>query len=232
MGEPYVERYIFTTATEWSYNAERAISRIDPPVQRVDFFGLDGAAIEWDAYLRDETASLSIQPRKRLRPHQLSALNDVIAGFETNDRGKLAMAGRRAPGRLRTMQVATATAALALVAVDLSGLADGATTVGFDEAFTAETEAMGTPAGTEMMTAREADSDEEVKSSALAAAEGVTAPPSAEAAPVDRSAFAGQTAPTGRTAIEWLLSAVALVTAVLALAMTAWTWRATQRPLG
>ena len=92
MGEPYVERYIFTTATEWSYNAERAISRIDPPVQRVDFFGLDGAAIEWDAYLRDETASLSIQPRKRLRPHQVSALNDVIAGFETNDRGKLVMA--------------------------------------------------------------------------------------------------------------------------------------------
>ena len=39
MGEPYVERYIITTATEWSDNAERAISRIDPPVQRVDFFG-------------------------------------------------------------------------------------------------------------------------------------------------------------------------------------------------
>ena len=92
MGEPYVERYIFTTATEWSYNAERAISRIDPPVQRVDFFGLDGAAIEWGAYLQDETASLSIQPRKRLRPHQVSALNDVVAGFETNDRGKLVMA--------------------------------------------------------------------------------------------------------------------------------------------
>ena len=92
MGEPCVERYIFTTATEWSYNAERAISRIDPPVQRVDFFGLDGAAIEWGAYLRDETASLSIQPRKRLRPHQVSALNDVIAGFEANDCGKLVMA--------------------------------------------------------------------------------------------------------------------------------------------
>ena len=92
LGEPYVERYIFTTATDWSYNAERAISRIDPPVQRVDFFGLDGAAIEWDAYLQDETASLSIKPRKRLRPHQVSALNDVIAGFEANDRGKLVMA--------------------------------------------------------------------------------------------------------------------------------------------
>ena len=92
MGEPYVERYIFTTATEWSYNAERAISRIDPPVQRVDFFGLDSAAIEWDVYLEDESAPLATQPRKELRPHQVRAVNDVVAGFEANDRGKLIMA--------------------------------------------------------------------------------------------------------------------------------------------
>ena len=63
MGEPYVERYIVTTATEWSDNAERAISRIDPPVQRVDFFGLDGAAIDWDAYLQDESAPLQMGSR-------------------------------------------------------------------------------------------------------------------------------------------------------------------------
>ena len=92
MGEPYAERYIVTTATEWSANAERAISRIDPPVQRVDFFGLDGATIDWDAYLRDEYAPLSTQTRQQLRPHQVRAFNDVIAGFEAYDRGKLIMA--------------------------------------------------------------------------------------------------------------------------------------------
>ena len=92
MGEPYVERYIVTTATEWSDNAERAISRIDPPVQRVDFFGLDGAAIDWDAYLQDESAPLQTPPGKHLRPHQVSAVRDVIAGFEASDRGKLIMA--------------------------------------------------------------------------------------------------------------------------------------------
>ena len=92
LGEPYVERYIFTTATEWSDNAERAISRIDPPVQRVDFFGLDGATIDWSAYLQDEFAPLSAQPRKQLRPHQVRAVRDVLAGFESNDRGKLVMA--------------------------------------------------------------------------------------------------------------------------------------------
>ena len=92
LGEPYVERYIFTTATEWSDNAERAISRIDPPVQRVDFFGLDGATIDWSAYLQDESAPLSAHPRKQLRPHQVRAVRDVLAGFEANDRGKLIMA--------------------------------------------------------------------------------------------------------------------------------------------
>ena len=92
LGDPYVERYIFTTATEWSDNAERAISRIDPPVQRVDFFGLDGAFIDWDAYLQDESAPLQGKPHKQLRPHQASALKDVLAGFEANDRGKLIMA--------------------------------------------------------------------------------------------------------------------------------------------
>ena len=92
LGEPYVERYIITTATEWSDNAERAISRIDPPVQRVDFFGLDGAVIDWDAYLQDESAPLRGKPRKQLRPHQVSAAGDVFTGFETHDRGKLIMA--------------------------------------------------------------------------------------------------------------------------------------------
>ncbi len=92
MGDPYAERYIFTTATVWSNNAERAISRIDPPVQRVDFFGLDGANIDWDAFIRDEYAPLSPPIRKQLRPHQVKAADDVFAGFKANDRGKLIMA--------------------------------------------------------------------------------------------------------------------------------------------
>ena len=92
LGEPYVERYIFTTATRWSDNAERALTRIDPPVQRVDFFGLDGASIDWEAYLEDESAPLLEKPPKQLRPHQVAAAKDVLAGFEGNERGKLIMA--------------------------------------------------------------------------------------------------------------------------------------------
>ena len=91
-GEPYVERYIFTTATEWSANAERALTTVDPPVQRVDLFGLDGVAVDWDSYEEDESAPLQELSRKQLRPHQVSAFTDVIEGFEAHDRGKLIMA--------------------------------------------------------------------------------------------------------------------------------------------
>ena len=91
-GEPYMERYIFTTATEWSANAERALTTVDPPVQRVDLFGLEGVAVDWDAYTDDESAPLQELSRKQLRPHQVSAFTDVIEGFEAHDRGKLIMA--------------------------------------------------------------------------------------------------------------------------------------------
>ena len=90
--EPYVERYFVTTATSWSPNAETALSTVEPPVQRLDFFGLDGLSIDWNAHLVDEAAPLRETTKKRLRPHQQSAVRDVIAGFETHGRGKLIMA--------------------------------------------------------------------------------------------------------------------------------------------
>ena len=89
LGEPDAERYIFKTATIWRDNTDRDISRLDPSVQRVDFFGLDGVTIDWDAYLQEEYAPLSSQTREQLRPHQVRAVNDLLAGFEANGRSKL-----------------------------------------------------------------------------------------------------------------------------------------------
>ena len=91
-GEPYAERYFVTTATRWSSNAITALSTVEPPVQRLDFFGLEGVSIDWDAHLLDESAPLQETNKKRLRPHQQDALSDVIAGFQKEDRGKLIMA--------------------------------------------------------------------------------------------------------------------------------------------
>ena len=92
-GEPYEERFIFTTATAWGSNAERAITDIKPAVQRVGRHWFDGLGIDWSSYLAGELPSLRrvIKP-KELRPHQERAVGDVLAGFETNGRGKLIMA--------------------------------------------------------------------------------------------------------------------------------------------
>ena len=126
LGEPYAERYIFTTATTWSDNAERALTRIDPPVQRVDFFDLESSAIDWDAYLEDESAPLQGKPRKQLRRHQVKAVNDVLAGFEASDRGKLIMAcgtGKTLTALRIAEQVATLGGRVLFAAPSLSLLA-------------------------------------------------------------------------------------------------------------
>ncbi len=86
------ERVVITTTSEWSRNLVKLIDNQRPPVQRVDLFGADATTIDWDAYLHDSAADLVEKPRKELRPHQRAALDDVYAGFERHDRGKLIMA--------------------------------------------------------------------------------------------------------------------------------------------
>ncbi|MYG20553.1 MAG: DEAD/DEAH box helicase [Gemmatimonadales bacterium] len=86
------ERVIVSTTSSWSRNLLALISNQQPPVQRVNLFGLEENAINWDAYLEDEAAPLKPRARKELRPHQRQALTDVLSGFEEHDRGKLIMA--------------------------------------------------------------------------------------------------------------------------------------------
>ena len=86
------ERLIISTTPNWSRNLLALITNQRPPVQRLDMFGLEATTIDWDAYLNDETAPLEERPRKEVRPHQQRALDDVLAGLEEHDRGKMIMA--------------------------------------------------------------------------------------------------------------------------------------------
>ncbi len=86
------ERVIVSTTSNWSRNLLALISNQRPPVQRVNLFGLEETAIDWDAYLEDEAAPLKPRARKEVRPHQRQALGDVLSGLEEHDRGKLIMA--------------------------------------------------------------------------------------------------------------------------------------------
>lgn len=86
------EKIIVSTTSNWSNKLIDTIKYQQPPVQRLELFGLDATSIDWDAYLKDETAPLEPRTRKALRPHQEAALHDVYAGFAEHDRGKLIMA--------------------------------------------------------------------------------------------------------------------------------------------
>ena len=86
------ERLIISTTPNWSRNLLALITNQRPSVQRLDLFGLEATTIDWDAYLEDEAAPLEERPRKEVRPHQQRALDDVLAGLQERDRGKMIMA--------------------------------------------------------------------------------------------------------------------------------------------
>ena len=88
----FVERIVVSTTPSWSKPLLALMRKQQPPVQRLDLFGLEATTIDWDRYLEDETAPLRPRRGKELRPHQEAALADVYAGFEGSDRGKLIMA--------------------------------------------------------------------------------------------------------------------------------------------
>ena len=88
----FVERIVVSTTPYWSKPLLELMRRQQPPVQRLDLFGLEATTIDWDRYLEDESKPLAQRRTKKLRPHQEAALEDVYAGFETSDRGKLIMA--------------------------------------------------------------------------------------------------------------------------------------------
>ncbi|WP_277752937.1 DEAD/DEAH box helicase family protein [Microcystis aeruginosa] len=48
--------------------------------------------MDWNQFSLKRPQKVNLRPKKQLRPHQIDALNKVMAGFETSDRGKLIMA--------------------------------------------------------------------------------------------------------------------------------------------
>ncbi|MEZ5161775.1 MAG: type ISP restriction/modification enzyme [Marmoricola sp.] len=85
----FAHRFIFDTADGWSGNAEETLKG---QVQRIDISWLDDSGIDWSTWSVEAPDKIAYTGRKKLRPHQREALNDVVSGFTTDDRGKLIMA--------------------------------------------------------------------------------------------------------------------------------------------
>ena len=88
--KPFTHRVIVTTINNWSEHAEDALRDQQPPVTKIDLHDLENSQIDWSQYQPKKAPVL--KEKKELLPHQKTALNEVIQGLKTADRGKLIMA--------------------------------------------------------------------------------------------------------------------------------------------
>lgn len=93
-GQPfrYSDRIIVSTTDKWTSTAEDTIEGQLPPVTRIRLQDLKESGIDWEAFSLSNIDGMKRSSQKHPFPHQVEALNAVIDGFNTSDRGKLIMA--------------------------------------------------------------------------------------------------------------------------------------------
>ncbi len=88
----FKKRMIISTTNKWSKNAEAALINQQIPVVMATIYDLANSPIDWDKFSFKNPDNLELKPKKQVRLHQEIAIEKVLAGFETADRGKLIMA--------------------------------------------------------------------------------------------------------------------------------------------
>ncbi|MFI7299295.1 DEAD/DEAH box helicase [Streptomyces sp. NPDC050121] len=90
----FTRRMIISTTDKWSVHAEEALDDQQIPVTRLGLSDIASSPVEW----RMPTPGLHVEfemtlrQKKKPRPHQREAIDDVFAGFAEHERGKLIMA--------------------------------------------------------------------------------------------------------------------------------------------
>lgn len=88
----YSSRIIISTTDKWSKNAVEALQNQSKPITRIRLKDLKNSNINWTQFDLDNLENMVLKEPRKLMKHQQEALNDVIKGFEENDRGQLIMA--------------------------------------------------------------------------------------------------------------------------------------------
>ncbi len=91
--QPFTARMVIDTGHSWGHTALHTIESLDPPCRVLQFNDLADRPIDWPSLATQAPEELRWRPgRFHLRSHQESAVEDVVRGFEEDDRGKLIMA--------------------------------------------------------------------------------------------------------------------------------------------
>ncbi len=91
--QPFGSRIIVDTGDSWGPNASKTLAGLQPACSVLRFGDLAGRPINWPDLIAGRPEDLVYRAEPfRLRPHQQEALDNVVAGFEESDRGKLIMA--------------------------------------------------------------------------------------------------------------------------------------------
>ncbi len=88
----FSNRLWISTTNKWSSNASEALKNQHPPVSRINLYDLESAPIDWQVLEDGFTGVDALVKRKELYPHQRSAVDQTVAYFKNNERGKLIMA--------------------------------------------------------------------------------------------------------------------------------------------
>lgn len=88
----FTSRLFISTTNRWNRAAEDAIEDQKVPVNRIGVDDLFNSSIDWEQFSLDKPQEMVRERVKSLRPHQVEALDAVVAGLEVSDRGKLVMA--------------------------------------------------------------------------------------------------------------------------------------------
>ncbi|HET7267092.1 MAG TPA: DEAD/DEAH box helicase family protein, partial [Oleiagrimonas sp.] len=86
----YSHGLIFLTATKSTGHLREALQDQKTPVSLVTLHDLENSQIDWSQYQTREAPVL--KPKNSLRAHQTNALQDVVKGLASAERGKLIMA--------------------------------------------------------------------------------------------------------------------------------------------
>ena len=89
--EPFTERILVNTGHELGLMAKKVLDGLKPACRVIQFSNFE-QSFDWSSLSLEQPESLERSETFDLRPHQRDALDDVVAGFEDGDKGKLVMA--------------------------------------------------------------------------------------------------------------------------------------------